>query len=90
MAAEESVFPIELTLTDLDLTLIDIARVLSFRGLVRLIPGNTKDPHADRQRLLAPLERMRSTLVRWFGEEYTADLLARLRGEVKAAGEDQP
>lgn len=80
-----------------DLTLDDIRRVLSVRGIVRLTPQEAEDfrnasmellagafgagapKKVDRQRLLAPLERTRDTLVAKFGEAYTADLIARLR-----------
>ena len=50
------------------------------RGLTSLVSSmvGIGTPPA-REALLAPLERTRETLVRNFGENYTADLIARLR-----------
>ncbi len=78
-----------------DLTLTDCSRLRKIAGLVRLSPAEqTAFKNAamgmaaaaigvgtppDREDLLRPLERTRETLVRHFGEAYTADLIARLR-----------
>lgn len=73
-----------------DLTLTDVLRIREIKGLVRLEPGEAErfttsalalitGGTANRDHLLAPLERTRDKIAQKYGADYAADLLARLR-----------